>query len=399
MQRKFAHTTLNISYNGQYYGYIALEAKRFLYSLVQDPLDHFSQTDRYCGRISSRLCYGSPNSAAAHCKNAAMFIPQISPSASGPITNIFPFLGGLPEWINTSKIPCRLRREQEERLWTGLMAQVRREMDAGTASISYARTYFERKDAAAKGEGKDFGFDEHEAAYAVGMLCTVAIFTIGGPLYCFFLAMVLHPEWQEKCRAEIDAVVGPDRIVDLADSPDLPILRACIKECLRWRPPVPLGVPRQVTEDDDYNGYYIPKGAVLHAVELSMSRDPSVYPDPDTYNPARWLEPEYPSYQEPLTVYPRLIGFHGFGRGRRMCPGIEITEAELLVGCGSLLWAFTMNPNVGSDGQPQWPDSKAFTSSVIGGPLPFKFDLKVRDAQRKAKIEEMYELDRHLIEL
>ncbi|KAK5193424.1 hypothetical protein LTR99_006976 [Exophiala xenobiotica] len=398
MQRKFAHTSLNVAYNTQYYGYVSLEAKRFLYSLVKDPLDHFSQTDRFCGRISARLCYGSPNSAAAHCKNAAEFIPQISPSASGPLTNIFPFLGVFPEWINTSKKACRQRREREERLWKGLMAQVRNEMEAGKAEVSFARSYFERREGAGGGDGRDFGFDEHEAAYAVGMLCTVAIFTIGGPLYCFFLMMVLHPEWQEKARAEIDAVVGSNRIVELSDSPNLPILRACIKETIRWGPPVPLGVPRLVTEDDDYEGYFIPKGAVVHAVDISMARNPAEYPDPETYNPGRWLEPEYPTYQEPLTVYPRLLGFHGFGRGRRMCPGIELTEAELLVACGSLLWAFTMKPNTGLDGQPQPPDPEARTSNVIGGPLPFKFDLKVRNEQRRAKIEELYELDRHLLE-
>lgn len=399
MQRKFAHTSLTTSFNNQYYGYITLEAKRFLFNLIRDPLDHYNQTDRFCGRISARLCYGSPHSAAAHCKNAAEFIPQISPSASGPITNLLPFLGYLPEWLNPAKIPCRQRREREERLWTGLLDQVKSEMADGTANVSYARSYFERRESAIqKGDGKDFGFDEHEAAYAVGMLCTVAIFTIGGPLYCFFLAMVLHPEWQEKCRAEIDAVVGSERIVELADSPSLPILRACIKECLRWRPPVPLGVPRLVQEDDEYNGYYIPKGSVVHAIDLAIARDPVLYPDGETYNPARWLEPEYPTYQEPLSVHPRLVGHHGFGRGRRMCPGIEITEAELLVACGSLLWAFTMKPNVGPDGQPQWPDSKAFTSNVIGGPLPFKFDLKVRSEQRKALIEEMYEKERHLLE-
>lgn len=404
MQRKFAHTSLNTAFNAQYYGYIGLEAKRFLYQLLQDPQDHYSQTDRFCGRISARLCYGSPHSAAAHCKNAATFIPQISPSASGPITNILPFLGRLPEWLNRAKKPCRLRREQEERLWTGLMEQVRKEMDAGTAGVSYARTYFERKQSSpststtASEQGRDFGFDEHEAAYAVGMLCTVAIFTIGGPLYCFFLAMVLHPEWQDKCRAEIDAVVGPNRLVDLTDSPDLPILRACIKECLRWRPPVPLGVPRLVTEDDTYNGYFIPKGAVVHAIELSMSRNPRLYVDADTYNPGRWLEPDSPCYQGPLTVHPRLLGFHGFGRGRRMCPGMETTEAELLVGCGSLLWAFNMKPLVGDDGQPLWPDPMAMTSNVIGGPLPFKFDLQVRNDQRREKIEEFYRVDKHLLD-
>ena len=208
MQRKFAHTVLNQAYNNRYYQHIELEVKRFLYNLSKDPRDHFAQTDRFCGRISARLCYGSPDSAAAHCKNAAEFIPQISPSANGPITNIFPFLGRLPEWLNPSIARVRERREKEEKLWTGLMRHVREQMDAGKAPLSYARTYFERRGAEGDGSARSFGFDEHEAAYAVGMLCTVAIFTIGGPLYCFFLAMVLHPEWQEKARAEVDAVVG-----------------------------------------------------------------------------------------------------------------------------------------------------------------------------------------------
>lgn len=207
-----------------------------MYKLMVDPKDHFALTDRFCGRISARLGYGHPDSGAAHCKNAGEFIPQISPS--GPITNLIPLLGSLPEWINPSIKAVRLRREKEEKLWKGLMSQVRHEMDLGEAPVSYARTYFERKEA--ETGSRAFGFDDHEAAYAVGMLVTVAIFTIGGPLYCFFLSMVLHPEWQEKVRKEVEQVIG-DRVIEVSDSPNLPILRACIKECVRWRPPVPLG--------------------------------------------------------------------------------------------------------------------------------------------------------------
>lgn len=246
-QRKFAHTVLNQAFQNQYHGYVTHEVKRFLFSLMRDPKDHFSQTDRFCGRISARLCYGTPNSAAAHCKNAAEFIPQISPSASGPITNIFPFLGKLPEFINSTKTPCRQRREREERLFRSLMRGVRQQVADGTAPVSYAREYFQRLQAEANGNGRSFGFGEDEAAYAVGMLCTVAIFTIGGPLYCFFLAMTLHPEWQEKARAEVEAVIGSKRVVEVSDAPSLPILRACIKEVMRWRPPVPLGMSRRLT--------------------------------------------------------------------------------------------------------------------------------------------------------
>ena len=150
-------------------------------------------------------------------------------------------------------------------------------------------------------------------------------------------------------------------------------------------------MPRKVEKDDVYNGYFIPKGAVVHAIDLSLARHPELYPDPETFNPGRWLEPSFPTYQEPLTVHPRLLGHHGFGRGRRQCPGIEITEAELLVGCGSLLWAFSMKPNVNAAGERVWPDPDRWTSNVIGGPLPFEFDLRIRNEERRQKVSDMFE--------
>jgi cytochrome P450 len=385
-QRKFAHTVLTQGFNEKYYGYVSHECKRFMYKLLIDPNDHFALTDRFCGRISARLGYGRPESAAAHCKNAGEFIPQISPS--GPITNLLPFLGSLPEWINPSIRKVRERREKEEKLWKGLMKQVAQEVEQGTAPISYARTYFERKQA--ESGSRSFGFDDHEAAYAVGMLVTVAIFTIGGPLYCFFLAMVLHPEWQDKVRKEYDEVIG-DRVVEVNDAPALPVLRAAIKECLRWRPPVPLGVPRLLEEDDEWNGYYLPKGAVIHAVDLALARNPELYPDAETYNPDRWLQKEFPTYKEPLTEHPRLMGHHGFGMGRRMCPGIEVTEAELLVACGSIVGCFELHPCKDANGQPKWPDSNKFTPNLIGGPLPFEMDVRVRSPAKAARIKTWYE--------
>jgi cytochrome P450 len=385
-QRKFAHTVLTAGFNQKYYGYVSHECKRFMYKLLCDPKDHFALTDRFCGRISARLGYGSAESAAAHCKNAGEFIPQISPS--GPITNLMPFLGSLPEWLNPSVRRVRERREKEEKLWKGLMKQTRLDMDNGTAPISYARTYFERKEADTG--SRSFGFDDHEAAYAVGMLVTVAIFTIGGPLYCFFLSMVLHPEWQEKVRKEYDEVIG-DRVVEVSDAPNLPILRAAIKECVRWRPPVPLGVPRLLEEDDEWNGYFLPKGAVIHAIDLALARDPKLYPDADSYRPERWLEDSWPTYKEPLTEHPRLMGHHGFGMGRRMCPGIEVTEAELLVACGSIIGSFELKPYMDANGQPMWPPSWNFTPNLIGGPLPFQMDVKVRSPQKAERIRHWFE--------
>ena len=58
-----------------------------------------------------------------------------------------------------------------------------------------------------------------------------------------FLAMALHPEVQKKAQAEIDAVVGADRLPDIEDRPSLPYINALIKELLRWNLVTPLGKP------------------------------------------------------------------------------------------------------------------------------------------------------------
>ena len=72
--------------------------------------------------------------------------------------------------------------------------------------------------------------------------------------------MVYHPEWQSKAQDEIDEACHGS-MPSLADMPKLPILRACIKESMRWRPNVPTGVAHEVEADDFYQGYFIPKGS------------------------------------------------------------------------------------------------------------------------------------------
>jgi cytochrome P450 len=53
--------------------------------------------------------------------------------------------------------------------------------------------------------------------------------------------MILFPEVQAKAQAEIDSVVGKDRLPDFGDRDSLPYIEAVICEALRWHPPVPLG--------------------------------------------------------------------------------------------------------------------------------------------------------------
>ncbi|KAF9233021.1 cytochrome P450 [Melanogaster broomeanus] len=56
----------------------------------------------------------------------------------------------------------------------------------------------------------------------------------------FFLAMVLYPEAQRRAQAEIDAVIGNDRLPTFEDRRSMPFLGATLREILRWHPVAPL---------------------------------------------------------------------------------------------------------------------------------------------------------------
>ena len=76
----------------------------------------------------------------------------------------------------------------------------------------------------------------------------------------------MFPEVQKKAHAELDRVVGPNRLPEFDDIEKMPYIQAVIMETMRFIPVVPFGVPHMNTEDDMFNGYYIPKGTTLVAV-------------------------------------------------------------------------------------------------------------------------------------
>ena len=75
--------------------------------------------------------------------------------------------------------------------------------------------------------------------------------------------MVLSPDIQKKAQDEIDRLTAGNRMPTFADKPLLPYISCIVWECLRWNPASPLGGTHSTTEDDEYNGYRIPKGTTV----------------------------------------------------------------------------------------------------------------------------------------
>ena len=231
-QRKFTHFIFGTAHEKNYYGHHTIEVPRTLIGLLQNPQLWSSQLEQYQARFLSRCAFGTPRHASALCTNAWRLLINISPA--GRLSNVLPGSMKVPKCLAWWRVDEQDRQDKENALYKNCQEEVREQWEKGNAPPSFTRTYLEH--------GDHYGFPtDIEAAFNVGMVSMAGIHTTSSPLHTFFLAMTLYPEWMVRLQKDIDAVCG-DRLPLLSDMPDLPMMRAIVKECLRWRPAVPTGM-------------------------------------------------------------------------------------------------------------------------------------------------------------
>jgi cytochrome P450 len=163
------------------------------------------------------------------------------------------------------------------------------------------------------------------------------------------LAMLAYPETQARAHAELDAVIGRTRLPTFADYPHLPYIRAMVKELLRWRPIVPI-ITHRTTEDDWYEGTFIPKGTTCLANAWHMNRDPEIFGEnPEDFEPGRYLD-------ESGDIAPGLTdlkkdGHFSYGFGSRICVGRHMADNSLFINIATLLWAMKIERKKDASGR------------------------------------------------
>ncbi|XP_072457294.1 ultra-long-chain fatty acid omega-hydroxylase isoform X1 [Notamacropus eugenii] len=134
-----------------------------------------------------------------------------------------------------------------------------------------------------------------------------------------------HPEYQEKCREEIQEIMKGRETEEIEwdDLAQMPFITMCIKESLRIFPPVTL-ISRRCTEDIKLpDGRIIPKGTICLVSIYGTHHNPSVWPDSKVFNPYRF-DPENPQQRSPLAYIP-------FSAGPRNCIGQSFAMSEMKV--------------------------------------------------------------------
>ena len=103
------------------------------------------------------------------------------------------------------------------------------------------------------------------------------------------VGLLSNPEAIKQCQEELDRVIGDDRTPTFDDEPNLPYIRALGKETLRWRPTNKLGANHYVTQDDWYEGYFIPKDTIIMINQWALGYNEENHPEPEKVTPSPWV--------------------------------------------------------------------------------------------------------------
>lgn len=172
-------------------------------------------------------------------------------------------------------------------------------------------------------------------------------------------------------QAELEEVIGKNKVVGESDISKLPYLQATVKETLRMHPPTVFLLPRKANNDVELYGYVVPKDAQIFVNLWAISRDPNHWTNPDLFSPERFLERE-------IDMKGQDFGLIPFGAGRRICPGDTLAFRMLNLMLGNLLHGF--NWKVGDGIRPEdldMSDSLELQYKRLYLYVPFQFLNKI----------------------
>lgn len=160
-----------------------------------------------------------------------------------------------------------------------------------------------------------------------------------------------YPEAMRAAQAELDAVVGPDRMPTWADRAQLPIMRGVVEEALRWALPSGfLSIPHVLSRDETFEelgGFTAAKGTVFMTNNWALNNE---VPDPRRFDPLRYDPEDTLNEQNVVSADSTKRNHFAFGGGRRVCPGYNVALRGLFTVLSRFIWAFDIGPKIGPDG-------------------------------------------------
>ncbi|KAF7346446.1 Cytochrome P450 [Mycena sanguinolenta] len=347
-----------------------------LHNLLTTPEDFLEHVEQLTTAIIMAMVYGYDikslhDDPIVHLQQES--IKRLSESAIPGrfMVNVFPFLRHVPAWFPGAGFHQFFKDTVK---LVGQMKQapfdfVKQNMQSGSDRQSVLRELLEHNEAhGGSVEREEDMKDIAGVAYAAAAETTTATLMVS------VMALAMHPEVVRKAQAELDAVVGLGSLPGFEHRSELPYCEAVVREIFRWRPITPVAIAHATHEDDVYDGYLIPKGTIILPNVWAMVHDETMYPDPDTFKPERFLNADGTLNSDDLII--------GFGFGRRICAGRHAADATLWAATVSLLATFNIGKAKDAAGK-EIEIEDVFTDGMVSYPKPFKCSITPRNELTK----------------
>lgn len=183
-------------------------------------------------------------------------------------------------------------------------------------------------------DGTGSGLTDQEVRDQTVTMIAAGYETTSAAMAWTLYALAGDPDLQNRARAEVAEVTGGEAPT-ATNLPELVLLEAIITEALRLYPPATMSA-RYVAEDFEFAGTPVRAGTTLIYSAYVTHRSRSVYSDPLTFRPERWIS----APRSPVEFLP-------FGGGSHRCIGSTMAMAELTVMLARLLTRgpFTRTPS------------------------------------------------------
>ncbi|KAL3483239.1 cytochrome P450 [Aspergillus germanicus] len=389
MFRKMVHGLLNVVTSKNYVPYQMLENKQMLYEFLTQPDDFLKHIRRYSNALTTTMVFGWRTPTYEDEKMKQLFdgfseFAEINQTGAAAFIDFFPLLRKLPAFLLPTQSKARELHKHEKALYKGHWLKAKEDIRNNNIKPCFCIGMYEAQ--------KRDGFSDDQAAYISGTLLEAGSDTTSSTLYAFVQAMLLYPDVQRKAQEEIDRVIGPDRLPTMDDLPNLQYIRACMKESLRWMPTTILGaVPHAATQDDEYMGYFIPKGAGVMNNVWGIHMDPKRHANPREFNPDRYKDDKQSLGDAAANPDASKRDAFTFGAGRRICPGIHVAERSLFLGMSRILWAFDIRPALDDKGNEIIPDKDRLTQGFVCMPEEFPARITPRSEGRAEMVRREWE--------
>ncbi|XP_071932550.1 cytochrome P450 76T24-like [Coffea arabica] len=173
-------------------------------------------------------------------------------------------------------------------------------------------------------------FNRNDLKHLLLDLFVAGIDTTSATVEWAMTELLRSPDKIAKARAELKEVIGEKEGVQESDISRLPYLQAVIKETFRLHPPAPLLVPHKADEDVEINGFIVPKDIQVLVNVWASGRDPTMWSDPENFEPERFLGSDIDVRGQHFELIP-------FGAGRRICPGLPLAYRMVHLMLASLI--------------------------------------------------------------